>query len=187
MMNENFIHIIGTLLGVLTGWFLGLLSTAGIVRFHFSNCKIHFYERDKGGSFFSKELNEKSEYGKFSFEVDISNTSRNGKLLREINASIEIDDNIFIKDILDLNTSRMVGNQRIIDSLNIFNIPPQGIMRLHLYIHFDKNDLLNMMDQKTDVYFSYKQLWGFRRNKRLYIISLPIGKIYNMVETLMII
>lgn len=176
-MGNNYTNIIGPLVGVLIGWFLGLLSNAGRVRFNISKWSVEYYEPDNAGSFLKKELNEHSDSGDFAFEIDISNTSRNNRMLREISCSVEIDKNKICKNLYDSDTARVVAAHREYDKIEILNIPSQDIIKKNLFFSLSKDDLAIIINSKAIINFNYVRLWGLRRKKKIFITYLLKGSI----------
>jgi len=173
-MCNSYTNIIGSLVGVFVGW---LLSRIGRVRYFFSNCSIKYFENDNAGSYIINELNENSDYGKFFFNLDISNTSLNKRLLREIYCSIEVDKKIILKDIYDLDTYREVAKQEQYDQMKILSIASQDIIKIKLFVNLSKDDLAKIIDANAKIYFRFRKLWGLKRKKRKYISSLLKGKL----------
>lgn len=175
-MCENYTNIIGTLSGVLLGWFLGILSNFGKVRVETSNKSFKFYEKDNGGSLFEKELNEKTIEGEFSFDLIISNKSRNNKLLKGICCVVEVKKK---KENKPFKTRKAIINNipnHVSDILEIINLSSQSISKRNLVINFSEEELKNIINSKTKIYLQYKNIWGLFRKKKKIIALLKNGK-----------
>ena len=174
---NNYQGIIGIVIGVFLGWFLSLLNLMGKVTFYKDKIKVEYFEKDSAGGIYKKDLNEKTIYGIFSFDLDIINTSSRNRMLRNIHCLLSISNEKVIKEINDVETRRIVAAKPDYDNFEIINIPPKNIIKKKLSIHLSKDDLLKIDTGKSRINFKFNRLWGLKRKKIINISHLLNGKI----------
>lgn len=169
--------IIGTVIGAFLGWFLSQLNRIGKLSFFANNFNLEYYEQDKGGAICKGNLNDKTMYGIFSFDLDVINTASNNRMLRKIHCLFNYSNNKLTKEIDDIESERIVAQRVDYDKFEIMNIQSKSVVKKKLSIYLSKDDLLKGITDKAKISLVFTKLWGIKRERTIYITSLLNGKI----------
>jgi len=140
------VGVIGTLLGAMLGWILNQLSQRGKVNFYFNEIRLFFSSSDKSNGTISLHI-----------DVDITNTSSNQKIIRNIKAVLcKNEKNIFEKNLFVKETN--AGFFSLICSPKSMKNVQLTIPQLHVEMDeepknfFDNDELyLKYYDEKNKV------------------------------------
>lgn len=133
--------IIGTVVGVVLGWFISFLNNYGRTSFYLNNVRISYLDSDNGGGFNDAELSDNSVFGTLIFEFDICNTSAKSALFRNIRCLLKSNGKEKTKTLFDESTYRVQNQASHYDKIEILNLSPKSIRKVNFYLHLDKEDL----------------------------------------------
>ncbi len=104
-------------------------------------------------------------YGNFTFDMDISNTSSNNRMLRQIYCSLNFSDKTLKKEFDDVDSKRIVAAKENYEKVVVLNLHSKSIVKKKLSVYLPKEDILNFWDEKVRVGFTFTKLWGIKKTK----------------------
>lgn len=174
---NNYQGIVGTVIGALLGWFLSKLNQSGKVSFFADNINIEYYSIDKGGAIYKSNYSNEIICGNFTFDLDISNTSSNNRMLRKIYCTLNSADKTLKKEFDDVESKRIVAERANYEKIVVLNLQSKSIVKKKLSVYLSKEDILNFGKDKVRISFTFTKLWGIKKEKSILLATLLNGKI----------
>lgn len=162
----------GTIAGTILGWILNSISQKGKLKFFISSWKNRFEYNDTG-SMVPSLSKEQTELYCFELTLDIYNSSRNTKIMRNIKVVFS-DKKKELKSFTpkDNSTRHHSGAINLYDDVSPLNIPPQTVMQIKLYDGvWKKNKELDFIWDVKKVYLKYENDRG--KTKRILLHKEP--------------
>ena len=178
---NNYQGIIVTVIGAFLGGFLSKLNQSGKVSFFADNINIEYFSKDKGGAIYKRYYSNEIIYGNFTFDLDISNTSSNNRMLRQIYCSLNFSDKTLKKEFDDVDSKGIIAAKEYYEKVVVLNLHSKSIVNKKLSVYLPKEDILNFRDDKVKISFTFTKLWGIKKQKSILLATLLNGEIQKYV------
>lgn len=164
----------GTLAGTILGWILNGVSQRGKLKVFLFSWKDKFEYNSREGYMVPSISKEQTELYHFDIVLDIYNSSRDTKIMRDISIAFSDGKNeLKIFTPKDDATLYHNGPRRCYLDVSPINIPPQTVIQVKLHdgIWKDKNESLDFIWAARKVYLTYLNSKGKRKRILLHTES----------------
>jgi hypothetical protein len=156
-LQMEILGIVGTLLGTILGWLLNGLSQKGKLSVFIKKWNESLQKLDGYGGFDECRNYDEAEYYHYSLSVDIYNSSRDTRILRDI--KLIFKDGIkdcFVSIPKDEATRKNAFPAVYYDDISILNLPAKSAINIELHGGLNhKNDNWKYLSQTKNVLLEY--------------------------------